>query len=74
MIIAHYCSAELVSIPPNFMNQGLVFISDNTYVNKNIMSQIHNIYNCIYHKNNNKLILCIFNIHISNGYILIRPL
>lgn len=51
MIIAHYCSAELVSIPPSFMNQGLVFISENTYVNKNIVSQIHNIYNCIYPKN-----------------------
>ena len=34
MIIAHYCSAELVSNLPSFMNQGLVFISENTYVNK----------------------------------------
>ena len=34
MINAHYCSDELISILPSFMNQGLVFISENTYVNK----------------------------------------
>lgn len=54
MIVVYYCLAELGPIPSSFMNWGLVFISEGTYVNKKIVSQIH-IYVFIYYKNNTKL-------------------